>query len=52
MVLFRTREKETNERRHKMKATETAVQFYKEKVIYCILMSLSFFSFVDWMLGS
>jgi len=30
--LFRTREKETSERRREMKAKETAVKFYKEKV--------------------
>ena len=28
----RTREKETSERRHQLKARETAVQFYREKV--------------------
>jgi len=35
-VLFRTREKETSERHHEMKAKETAVQFYKEKVIHTL----------------
>jgi len=33
-VLLRTREKETSERQREVKAKETTLQFYKEKVIH------------------
>jgi len=42
LVLFRTREKETSERRREMKAKETAVQFYKEKVTYSTIAVFGF----------